>query len=343
MNISPTPKRYQNPNHMPRAVNFNYQNPAPAYHDPINGHGGERIVPEEYKINSNMISSLIKQNKDLLSKLEDKERELEKLNVLVGSLRGKLIKYTELNKKLQAQAAQAARAPPPLAAPEPQQQQQQQQQQQSQPELAQDYIQLPKRLQGNSENDKKINEIYDKLEYLTNVVAQQQQQPQQQQQSSQKHSQLQTPAHRTGPSYNTVSDDDIMISESSELRKLEEQVDQLKRKVLIKSENELRKLSLNQQLVDLMGKLGVSSAQNSASANSLLYDRIPTPSSAPSIPSAGHVHTTTHCEQCHHHSEESLKRPAMDIKNALETPTPSRTKRDNHNYNSNINSNNPIW
>ncbi|AMD19663.1 HCL488Wp [Eremothecium sinecaudum] len=329
MNISPTPKRYQGSNNMPRAVNLNYHNPpAPSYH-PLPGHGVEQIVPEEYKINSNMISSLIKQNKDLLAKLDEKDRELEKLNVLVGSLRGKLIKYTELNKKLQGQLAQSASVNSvpeqvPVLGVNQQQQQQQQQSQQAQQaqqrEVASDFIQLPRRTPGNSEDDKKINEIYNKLETLTNLLAQQQK-------AEQDHQPM--PATLTSPKsvYSPVTEDDIMISESSELKKLEEQVDHLKRKVLIKSENELRKLSLNQQLVDLMEKLtATGSPQNIHSPNSLLYDRNSSSSTSTESNSGGHP--ATHCEHCHHPPEETLKRPTMDIKKALETPTPSRTRRD---------------
>ncbi|AAS50824.1 ABR054Cp [Eremothecium gossypii ATCC 10895] len=300
MNISPTPKRYQSSNHMPRAVNHNYHSAVPAYHEHAAGQNADRIVPDEYKINSNMISSLIKQNKDLLAKLDEKDRELEKLNVLVGSLRGKLIKYTELNKKLQAQA-QAARVPsPPEPAAEP----------------AADYLQLPRRAPA-AENDKKIGELYDKLEQLTKVVHQQHLH------DPPAPARPRSPARSRSPARTAVSDDDIMISESSELKRLEEQVDQLKRKVLIKSENELRKLSLNQQLADLMHKLGVSSSSPASSA--LLFDRQPSPTSAASSAPLAHAH----CEQCHH-AEDALKKPAMDIKNALQTPTPSRTRRDAH-------------
>lgn len=327
---------------MPRALNLNYNNQ-------IRGHDGEQIVPEEYKINSNMISSLIKQNKDFLAKLDEKDRELERLNVLVGSLRGKLIKYTELNKKLQSQISQAnsissphEAVQAPMVAPLVTSQQQQIPQQERQ-EVSPDFIHLPRR-QGNTDNDHKINEIYDKLEVLTNLIAQQQQKGEKTQQTRQ--DTRQTPSSNAGSDYvSSITDDDIMISESSELRKLEEQVDHLKRKVLIKSENELRKLSLNQQLAELMEKLTTTGSSKTNSTHPLIYERGSNPHN--STNSANSVnHSTSHCEHCHRQSDGGIKRPVMDIKNALETPTPSRARRDKHieaNGSGCGSNNNAIW
>ena len=52
----------------------------------------ERMVPEEYIYNSSMINELIKQNKDLHKQLTQKQEEIDRLNVLIGSFRAKLIK-----------------------------------------------------------------------------------------------------------------------------------------------------------------------------------------------------------------------------------------------------------
>ena len=311
MNISPTPKRYNSrareyPLNMeqenyhpynydfPRMsnINNNHNNNNPVTKDPL-PFSNDKIVPEEYKINSQMINKLIRQNRELVNKLETKQEEIDRLNVLVGSLRGKLIKYTELNKKLQEDLQRGNHNTTAST------------------EETNDYIQLPKtRRQEN--NDDRISEIYEKLDRLTKLVVSGQQptlSPLPSPPSVKQHTRATTTSAR-------VTDTDIMCQESAELKELEDQIDGLKRKLLIKRENELRKLSLNKELLDLMGKLDLSS---------------------PSLPRNSSIKTeeeeeeeehdhSKHCQECHR------KRGAEGLANgiprytsagqALETPTP---------------------
>ncbi|SCW04513.1 LAFE_0H15192g1_1 [Lachancea fermentati] len=293
MNISPTPRRYNSRGHdygsrvddEPAFHPFNRAPPAPS---------ADRIVPEEYRVNSQMINKLIKQNKQLTAQLEHKQDEIDRLNVLVGSLRGKLIKYTELNKKLSsAPAASPASSSSPAASP--------------------DVLQVNKTRSGAARAapalEDRVSDIYTKLDALTRLVAGER-------------APDDPPRVRT-PHLRSASEDDILTQESAELKQLEDQIDLLKRKLLIKRENELRKLSLNKELLDLMEKLDVSGSSSSPQ---------PPPPAAPApapVPAPNsHLQASPHCTQCHNAAAPApaSTRPApsyMSMAQALETPSPA--------------------
>ena len=276
----------------------------------------DRIVPEEYRVNSQMINKLIKQNKELTLQLDRKQDEIDRLNVLVGSLRGKLIKYTELNKKL----GQTSTHPPRFSPDE-------------------DVLQVNKNRQPresrepdtrDSQLENRIGDIYSKLEALTNLMAGTTLQSPPAVSQDQRDHVLRVPtsasvSHR--PLHGGASEDDILTQESAELKSLEDQIDLLKRKLLIKRENELRKLSLNKELLDLMDKLDVSKPS-------------PEPAST-SPPAPVSANTTPHCDHCHksasqsalngHHNtgapgapNSTRNPPYMSMAQALETPTPAQ-------------------
>ncbi|CUS20546.1 LAQU0S01e09076g1_1 [Lachancea quebecensis] len=262
MNISPTPKRYNS-----RGYEFPRSNDE-AFH-PFNREPpmvpSERILPEEYRVNSQMINKLIKQNKDLTQQLDRKQDEIDRLNVLVGSLRGKLIKYTELNKKLEQTAAGARQSSPD------------------------DVLQVNRTrprepAAGDPRLDDRLSDLYSKLETLTELVAGSAAAERGVRDHAHAPSSGATRTPSSGASVfhrplqpGAASEDDILTQESAELKGLEDQIDLLKRKLLIKRENELRKLSLNKELLDLMEKLDVSRPAGAAPSSS----------------------TPPHCDQCH--------------------------------------------
>lgn len=273
------------------------------YSDPVDirsSANNDRIIPEEYRLNSQMINRLIKQNKELVSKLDAKQEEIDRLNILVGSLRGKLIKYTEMNKKLEAESRVSSGT--------------------TTTENEQDYIQVPKRrpetIRQESVHDDRINALNEKLDKLTRLVLQNN--------VPTSSSPLQSPALPVPASRKTVlspSEEDIMCRESQELKQMEDQIDSLKRKLLIKRENELRKISLNQELLELMEKLNTQNPQDRE------RERI---SSRDFTQAAATPHD--YCTECHHQenhkNQHSVRHtnPSTMAKvpatNPLETPTP---------------------
>lgn len=351
MNISPTPRRYNSRN---GGIDFNDENYL-AFSDPVNrdangnGIGRERIVPEEYKLNSRMINRLIRQNKELMNKLDGKQEEIDRLNVLVGSLRGKLIKYTELNKKLEDRQNVSRSSSGGSNGME----------------TDSNYIQLPKR-RNNKDLDKdtdprlskddRIRVLSEKLDMLTKIMMESRNSslaspPPQQQQTANIPTPASAPTAATSstsplpPNTSTSvwqrpSEEDIMCRESMELKQLEDQIESLKRKLLIKRENELRKISLSQELLELMGKLSMEQAQVQQGAAGSTATTVP-PRTSTAVPSAEqHVSSSSpeFCMECHHTKTHPLhqhhdhnhilrndlnsRRPTIPAINPLETPTP---------------------
>ncbi|SCU89278.1 LANO_0D04368g1_1 [Lachancea nothofagi CBS 11611] len=318
MNISPTPRRYNSKgSDIPRATDEHFH----PFNRDIPMIPSDRIIPEEYRVNSQMINKLIKQNKDLTLQLERKQDEIDRLNVLVGSLRGKLIKYTELNKKLSQNNA----SQPPVSS------------NQSPYFSPDDVLQVNKaRAKESSTSDSKletrIGDIYSKLDALTSLmtstiggndnsaprdshVTSRQTRP------SSSSATADSVIHR---SLHAASEDEILTQESAELKSLENQIDLLKRKLLIKRENELRKLSLNKELLDLMDKLDMSK---------------PALGMQSSPPLENITNISPHCDQCHKSATQttasgkqqtgtkathSSNPPYMSMAQALETPTPAQ-------------------
>ncbi|QEU59006.1 Spc42 [Kluyveromyces lactis] len=278
-----------------------------------NNDANERIVPEEYKYNSSMINELIKQNKDLHKQITEKQEEIDRLNVLIGSFRAKLIKYTELNKKMQQdqQEQQHNRHQSFEAKPRHKSEFTSESSSPVSNERDSEYLQIKK---NNRHDESKIDDIYQKLELLTNLV------------NDAIHKQN-NGEKREPSNFNSriVSDDDIIISESQEFKQLQDQIDLLKRKLLIKKENELRKLSLNKELADLMDELSMNSSP-STNQNIDPYSEVS------SRPKSGQQRRTNedqqslHCEHCHlkTHTQSHPSEPRfVNLKESLETPTPT--------------------
>ncbi|QLL34265.1 hypothetical protein HG536_0G01240 [Torulaspora globosa] len=306
MNISPTPRRYASRSKAMAPDNaFLYSDPVDAGENVIK----DRIIPEEYRLNSQMINRLIKQNKELITKIDAKQEEIDRLNILVGSLRGKLIKYTEMNKKLEDDLVQAGSRVSSR----------------NMNENEQDYIQVPKRRTETKDNvtphDDRINALSDKLDKLTKLVLQNA--------VPASSSPLQSPQppvsvdnHRAVVS---PSEEDIMCKESLELKQMEDQIDSLKRKLLIKRENELRKISLNQELLELMDRLSMQNpAEKERERNLNNESSLHNNSASPA-----------YCAECHHHERNhnhvssmrqtqpvAKKNPQIPASDPLETPTP---------------------
>lgn len=338
MNISPTPRRYTS-----RTAGGMGNSNAYIYSDPINreynggmggigagGENGERILPEEYKLNSQMISRLIKQNKELGAKLDSKQEEIDRLNILVGSLRGKLIKYTEINKKLEDSFKQGGSRVSSG----------------NMSENERDYIQVPKRRADSNSNKENVNEdqyvsnddrisaMTEKLDKLTRLVLENNGVNNNILASSPLQSPSVVPLQMSKKSVLDPSEEDIMCRESSELKQMEDQIDSLKRKLLIKRENELRKISLNQELLELMDKLSMQNPSDRESEKVPVSSReaIPLPATTTSMPNHNSSSSPEYCVECHHqqfphrdprnNDKHAMRKSNIPSSNPLETPTP---------------------
>ncbi|CDO95558.1 unnamed protein product [Kluyveromyces dobzhanskii CBS 2104] len=285
------------------------------------GDANDRIVPEEYKYSTAMINELIKQNKDLHKQVTGKQEEIDRLNVLIGSFRAKLIKYTELNKKMQQEQQKHQHRSNRNPSPEPQKKyrtnsdsQPSSPQLQSWQDRDSDYLQIHKNVR---QDDSKIDDIYQKLELLTNLVNDA---------VNKKEGDAQRDNLKSNP--RVVSDDDIIVSESQEFKQLQDQIDLLKRKLLIKKENELRKLSLNKELGDLMDELNMNASPTDFLNGDLCSDS----SHRPKVEKKSHGNEnqqSLHCEHCHlkSHTRNNPPEPRfVNLKESLETPTPTPTQ-----------------
>ena len=310
----------------------------------------DRIVPEEYKLNSQMINKLIKQNKEMNNKLNSKQDEINRLNSLIGSLRGKLIKYTELNRKLTSDFQNFRHndlsnnninnTSGSIT------------------EDANDYIQVPKRrsstletppdslstptiLKNSNSYDEKITSLTEKLDQLTSLVLEK---------KTLCNTKPVTKILGNSPQQSIFmqepSEEDIMIKESVELKNLENQIDSMKRKLLIKRENELRKISLNQELLELMDKLSLQEPSVSRVNNPNIHNNIdlspPLSRSDNTSPDyCLECHTSSHHSHNHSHNHNHnnsrnpnyqrssyLKKPDIPSTNPLETPTPLAKRSD---------------
>ncbi|CEP60833.1 Spc42p LALA0_S02e00650g [Lachancea lanzarotensis] len=311
----------------------------------------ERILPEEYRVNSQMINKLIKQNKELTLQLDRKQDEIDRMNVLIGSLRGKLIKYTELNKKLNQNINRnnnhvnaSAAATESMTHSESQS-----------PNFSPvDFLQVNKTRTKDPTNpaartshlEARIGDIYSKLDALTTLMTHSIGETGRSAASPSTQTNSDSRATHTRPnsssastesvvhrSLRLASEDDIITQESAELQNLEGQIELLKRKLLIKRENELRKLSLNKELLDLMDKLDMSKPTLPTSHDAAVSESVTDT-------------TPPHCEQCrkstssinaknvkssgatlhnHNHFSSAASRnpPYMSMAQALETPTPA--------------------
>lgn len=181
-----------------------------------------------------------------------------------------------------------------------------------------EHIQVKK---NNRTEESKIDDIYEKLELLTKLVNEA--------------VQKQHDGSRSGFSkqdIKIVNDDDIIVSESQEFKHLQDQIDILKRKLLIKKENELRKLSLNKELIDLMEELNMNSSNTPNPLSRSTSEHHSEHYNHHKSNQQGYHNENSHplhCEHCHvkSHSENHPPEPKfVNLKESLETPTPTPTQ-----------------
>lgn len=234
------------------------------YAMPTNNHGNEnvdRLVPEEIKLQKKVINDLISQNKKLQATTSSQREEIERLNIIIGQFRAKLTKYSVLNKKLQEELNGKginARLSPGNATKE--------NSFETSFENASDYIQIPKRREDEdcmddkiSPSTKKLNDKVDKLMELLSNTQKQQYQHNISSPGLSASDQIPHPV-TSSPKVREPSEEDILCQESAELKSLENQIELVKKKLLIKKENELRKLSLENELIELMGQLSTDTS-----------------------------------------------------------------------------------
>ncbi|KOG98277.1 Spc42p [Saccharomyces eubayanus] len=291
MNGSPTPKRYSSKSSRLYDDYYNipyqYSNPIPMnrdYNDIGSRMNADKLVPEEYKRNTEFINKAVQQNKELNFKLREKQNEIFELKKIAETLRSKLEKYVDITKRLEDQNLNLqikandlekklseanviikdrrySNIKEPVV---------------DENVISQDYdqINVPKnrppdaginprsnnKAYNGSEQDNRLKAIEKTLSVLTDYVMRTEE-------SNNDRASLPSPLNTMSPINNRLnfqeakkynptlksnpSDDDIMMYESAELKRVEEQIEELKRKILVRKKHDLRKLSLNNQLQEL--------------------------------------------------------------------------------------------
>ncbi|KAG0669196.1 spindle pole body component spc42 [Maudiozyma exigua] len=290
MNISPTPRRYTtrtgNPRIDPLGMEDKYY-----FTDPLrkpnlrNGrynNNNDVLLPPEYKLSAQTFNELIEQNKRLTNMLEGKQREINELKAENSEFRSKLWKYTEM----------ADRYKNEIDRRDNDDRQRVKSQNMSQPT---DYIQINKkrgenntttpyrnttrkenrsnrknarddtdseydddsedsryetakssrRSKSNSQQAEKLETLMKNVEHINRILSD---------------SLEEAPAPKVrSSSIIHPTDTDILMTESSELQSLEDQIRVLQNKLNIKQQNEKRKVSLQQRLRELQETLNSTS------------------------------------------------------------------------------------
>ena len=296
MNGSPTPKRYSSKSSRLYDdyynVPYQYSNPIPMnrdYNDVGSRINADKLVPEEYKRNTEFINKAVQQNKELNFKLREKQNEIFELKKIAETLRSKLEKYVDITKKLEDQNLNLqikisdlekklsdanstikdmnySNVSKPIVDENfvPQKY---------------DQINVPKnrasdvgidlrstnKASNTSDENNRLKAIEKTLSVLTNYVMRTEEN------SNNKMTPSPPPLNTISPinnrlnfqdskKYNPMpkvnpSDDDIMMYESAELKRVEEEIEELKRKILVRKKHDLRKLSLNNQLQELQSMM----------------------------------------------------------------------------------------
>lgn len=296
MNGSPTPKRYSSKSSRLYDDYYNipyqYSNPTPMkrdYNDVGSRINADKLVPEEYKRNTEFINKAVQQNKELNFKLREKQNEIFELKKIAETLRSKLEKYVDITKKLEDQnlnlqikisdlekklsdanstfkEMRFPKVKDPMVDDDP---------------VSENYdqINVPKhrapdatgnprttnKVSNTSDQDSRLKAIERTLSVLTNYVMRSEDG------NNDRMSPLPSPLNTISPINNRLnfqepkrynptvkvnpSDDDIMMYESAELKRVEEEIEELKRKILVRKKHDLRKLSLNNQLQELQSMM----------------------------------------------------------------------------------------
>ncbi|CAB4256417.1 similar to Saccharomyces cerevisiae YKL042W SPC42 Central plaque component of spindle pole body (SPB) [Maudiozyma barnettii] len=288
MNISPTPRRYMSRtgNVRPNAFNVddkyyfndplrkgNGSSKGKLYGNSNNVNANDTFLPPEYKLSAQTFNELVELNKRLTTMLEGKQREINELKAENNEFRSKLWKYTEM----------ADRYKNEIDRRDSEERQRTRSQNMSQPT---DYIQINKRREkntttpyrptnrhvGDSDNEddeddddvssfktaktskediqhtQKLETLIKNVEHISRIL-------------SDSYEEGQTPKTRQSSSVHPT-DTDILMTESSELQLLEDQIRVLQNKLNIRQQNEKRKVSLQQRLEELQNMLDSSSNDN---------------------------------------------------------------------------------
>jgi len=259
------------------------------YNDVGSRINADKLVPEEYKRNTEFINKAVQQNKELNFKLREKQNEIFELKKIAETLRSKLEKYVDITKKLEDQnlnlqikisdlekrlsdanstfkEMRFPKVKDPMVDDDP---------------VSENYdqINVPKhrapdatgnprttnKVSNTSDQDSRLKAIERTLSVLTNYVMRSEDG------NNDRMSPLPSPLNTISPINNRLnfqepkrynptvkvnpSDDDIMMYESAELKRVEEEIEELKRKILVRKKHDLRKLSLNNQLQELQSMM----------------------------------------------------------------------------------------
>lgn len=293
MNISPTPKRYNSrgdgyyasqargkvPEFEPyRKSGLNFNDGYSGINPPVYKNGlhsnldDDKLVPEEIKLQRTVINDLISQNKELQTTVHTQREEIERLNIIIGQFRAKLTKYSVMNRKLEDELRGSERSSNALN--KDRNDDRNDSILENSFENAEDYIQIPKlrdNSKGKQDKSPQTNDLNDRLSQLVQLLEKSQQNNSTKINSNSNDMSppvcsSATPPERnnkpimSSPKIRDPSEEDILCQESAELKNLENQIELVKKKLLIKRENELRKLSLENELIELMDQLSTDAS-----------------------------------------------------------------------------------
>lgn len=263
-NISPTPQRYGTEKYARYGLRKT-----------------DELLPEESRLSNDAINELIDMNRQLKKTLRDREDELDRYGRLTESLQSKLIKYTNLNNKLEREKIELEleneklidineRLTNDLRTTSVAGDLKYSQKTRKGDDENTDDIFIPKRghtfkdttESNNTDLRKGSAEVLNKkldtlIEYLS------------EDKSGAKTGNSRQKERHDHWRLTDDDDDDIITRESLEIKNLEDQVEELRKKTLLKQENELRKISLSNELLELATKLSSDTTLGDDEVNGL--------------------------------------------------------------------------
>lgn len=248
--------------------------------------GKEVPLDDDVKINSNMVEKIIRQNEILKQQLKEEKRERELMTNLASSLKEKLMKYKKMNDVLKQDKedllnGQKAKVPEFTFNPDDTndifESNSKEDAKIFDKDVKNDKIEERiTQLEGEISKTKDLQQskfefMKNEIEFLKELLLQKESGKEDNDlaPTGKEHPRSQQPEQHThqeerkevpgsaGIPFQLPMDDDIIASESEELRKLQEKVALFERKIQLRKENELRKFELKRQLSMLSEELDV--------------------------------------------------------------------------------------
>lgn len=308
MNVSPTPKRYNPRAHFRRDLyephgpidgyaRRKYEKSAFADLPPT-----EKLVPEEIRAHSQALNDLLEENKRLKASLLQKQDEIGRLNGAIQIFRQKLDKYVRMNGDLkESLLRERQRNDVTLAdgitkrgisgsSEKHDDLQDTEMQSHYSSKEAKEFPETSESSATTAEQVKLLRQLVDILQKQNKPLANSASPSnnnssfaEDEHRSLNSSSGLETPSQKKNTNINkpylaqlvdilkslNPTEEDILCRETMEYRALEEQVEQLNRRLLARKVNEQRKAALNLELQDLMKKLDMNENDKSPGGPSI--------------------------------------------------------------------------